>query len=135
MLLRDLLSQILACTGLQLPAMPNLEVSIPRDLRNYKDLIFEAVYEACKQAGLSDAGCQVYAAFVARRVAGFSYQIHGQEVGHELDVVFDFVIGSLVPNLKNRKFYEMSDWSFLNNYLVEIRLAFEITYIIAKQYR
>jgi len=135
MLLGDLLSQILAGTELQLPAMPKLEVSVPRDLRNYKVqiLIFEAVNEACKQAGLSEAGCQAFAAFVARRVAGFSYQTAcGQQIGHHPDKAFDSVIGSYVPDLEGMNFYEMPDWSFLNNYLLEIQMAFVAAYTAAK---
>jgi len=138
MRLRDLLSQILACTDLQLPAVSNLKVfiSAPRDLLNYKNQIYSAVYKACKQAGLSDAGCQAFAAFVARRVAGFSHRnAYGQDVGYEFDVVFDFVIGSCVLNLRGKNFYKMSDWSFLDNHLAEIRVAFGITYVIAKRYR
>jgi len=116
--------------------MPNLEVSIPRDLRNYKDLIFEAVYEACKQAGLSDAGCKDFAAFVARRVAGFSYlNVWEQQKGYHLDKVFDDNIGLFVRNLKGMKFYELSDWSFLNNYLPEIQTAFVAAYTVATSYR
>jgi len=130
--LGELLSTLLsACQGLDRSVFSNLQVSIsaPKDLRKYHHQIRNAVYNACKQAGLSHYGCEIFSTFVARRVAGgFSYIRHNQQVGYECECVFDDIVPE---NLKGKCFSQQSDWSFLSCNLCEIQDAFRAAYAIA----